>query len=92
MAYTCRVSTWRDPAGNLWAPNTTVTLTAPDAMIYDKYEFIIRSVTFETDRATETATLNLVLTGSFSGEIPDSLPWDNGNTSGNILNSLEGIL
>jgi len=76
VAYSVRVDTWRDSSGNLWEPNTTVTLLAPDAMIYDNYEFIIRSVVFEQDDKTETATLNLVLPGSFSGEIPDNLPWD----------------
>jgi len=53
VSYSIRVDTWRDPSGDLWEPNTTVTLLAPDAMIYTNYEFIIRSVTFERGRATE---------------------------------------
>lgn len=76
VSYSIRVNTWRDPSGALWEPNKTVTLLAPDAMIYTNYEFIIRSIEFEKDRTTETATLNLVLPGSFSGKIPDVLPWD----------------
>ena len=64
VSYSIRVDTWRDPSGDLWEPNTTVTLLAPDAMIYTNYEFIIRSIEFEKDRTTETATLNLVLPGS----------------------------
>jgi len=74
--YTVGVATWRDPAGNLWAPNTTITLDAPDAMIYRETEFLIRTVTLEQDENSETATLGLVLPGSFSGEIPERLPWD----------------
>jgi len=85
-AYNVSVDTWRDPAGKLWEPNTTVTLSAPDAMIYTDYEFIIRSVTFEKDDKTETAVLNLVIPGSFSGKIPDSLPWDDGSIEG-VLNA-----
>lgn len=77
VAYSIRVNTWRDSFGKLWVPNTTVTLLAPDAMIYTNYEFVIRSVAFEKDGSTETATLNLVIPGSFSGKIPDVLPWDN---------------
>lgn len=76
VSYSVRVSTWRDSAGNLWEPNTTIKLLAPDAMIYSEFEFIIRSVEFETSNTAQTATLNLVLPGSFSGEIPNNLPWD----------------
>jgi len=76
VSYVVRVNTWRDSTGNRWKSNTTIILQAPDAMIYNEYEFIIRSVDFEKDDKTETATLNLVLPGSFSGEIPDTLPWD----------------
>lgn len=74
--YVVGVDTWRDPSGALWAPNTTVKLTAPGAMVYSEYEFIIRSVEFNRDRASETALLSLVLPGSFSGEIPEAMPWD----------------
>ena len=75
-SYSVRVATWRDPNGKLWEPNTLVKLLAPDAMVYNEYEFIIRSIEFSRDRATETATLNLVIPGSFSGKIPEALPWD----------------
>lgn len=76
VSYSIRVPTWRDPQGDLWEPNTFVNLTAPDAMVYERYKFVIRSITFERDRNTEHATLNLVIPGSFSGRIPERLPWD----------------
>lgn len=75
-AYLVEVATWRDPSGNLWAKNTTVMLTAPGAMIYKEYEFVIRSIEFSKDRSTEIAVLNLAIPGSFSGKIPEVLPWD----------------
>lgn len=75
-SYSVRVATWRDPNGNLWEPNTLIKLLAPDAMIYKEYGFVIRSIEFTRDRATETATLNLVIPGSFSGKTPEALPWD----------------
>ena len=78
-AYTARLATWRDPGGKLWKKNTTITLLAPDAMIYTEYEFIIRSVELEQDDDTEVAILNLVIPGSFSGKIPKTLPWDDSN-------------
>ena len=75
VSYTLELPTWRDPQGELWAPNTTVKLQAPGAMIYTSYEFVIRSVEFNRSNS-ETAKLNLVLPGAFSGETPETLPWD----------------
>lgn len=75
-SYNVELNTWRNPEGDLWKPNTTILLTAPRAMIYNQYEFLIRTVTLKRDKKTETAILNLVMPGAFSGEIPESLPWD----------------
>jgi len=76
VSYSVSVSTWRDPDGNLWEPNTTIKLTAPGAMIYNTYEFIIRSVSFNKTGSSESTVLTLTLPGAFSGEIPEALPWD----------------
>lgn len=75
-SYSVQVDTWRDKDGRLWEPNSTVKLQAPGAMIYDPYEFIVRSVSFERSGAKEAAELDLVLPGSFSGTTPETLPWD----------------
>lgn len=75
-AYSIRVDTWRDPAGNLWEPNTIVSLHAPGAMVYQEYKFVIRTIEFDRTSTKESAILNLVIPGSFSGKVPDSLPWD----------------
>lgn len=74
--YTIEVSTWRDSNGALWSPNTTLRLSAPDAMIYDYYDFEIKSVDFSQDAEEESATLTLALPGSFSGEPPEVFPWE----------------
>lgn len=76
VSYTVEVNTWGDPSGNLWTPNTTIKVTAPDAMIYNEYEFLIRNVLLEKAPDREVATLSLVLPGVFSGELPEGLPWD----------------
>jgi len=76
ISYSVSVSTWRDPSGELWKPNTTIKLEAPGAMIYNSYEFIIRSVSLTKTSSSESAVLTLVLPGAFSGEIPEALPWD----------------
>jgi prophage tail gpP-like protein len=76
ISYDIEVATWRDPSGNLWSPNTTLNVKAPGAMIYDDYEFLVKSVTFTADNSRRSAKLSLVLPGAFSGEIPERLPWD----------------
>ncbi len=75
-SYSVTLATWRDANGQLWVPNSTITLIAPDAMIYSEYAFTVRSVEFVRERSAETAVLNLVIPGSFSGQIPEMLPWD----------------
>lgn len=74
--YTATVSTWRTPAGGLWQAGDTVTVHAPDAMIYEPYEFVIRQVTLVRSAKQETATLNLVLPGSLASKSPKGMPWD----------------
>jgi len=76
MSYDITVNTWRDNFSNIWSPNTIVNLQADNAMLYNDYDFIIRSIKFNKDNRTKTASMNLVLPGSFSGAIPESLPWE----------------
>lgn len=70
------VPTWRDSAGALWLPGATVTLLAPEAMIYRETEFLIRAVRLRQTADVETASLSLVLPGAFGGDLPEVLPWD----------------
>jgi len=67
--------TWRDPSGKLFAPNTTIKVHAPSAMIYEPYEFLIKDVILKQTANGQTATLELVMPGAFSGRTPDVLPW-----------------
>jgi prophage tail gpP-like protein len=77
ISYTVEIATWRDPQGDLWAPNTIIQLVAPGAMIYRPYEFIVRAVVFNKDKEKETAALDVMVPGSFAttAEI-GGLPWD----------------
>ena len=76
VSYDVFISTGRDPQGDLWTPNTTIKLTAPGAMIYNEFEFVIRNVELIAEKDKRTAVLNVVIPGSFSGKIPEALPWD----------------
>ncbi len=67
---------WRDPNGDLWEPNTTLLVKAPSVMIYRQTELLIRNVTLKQTKDADTATLEVVLPGAFSGKIPEFLPWD----------------
>jgi prophage tail gpP-like protein len=75
-SYVLQVPTWRDPNGKLWEPNTTIVVKYPSAMIYNRYEFLIRDVVLKRSADEETASIGLVLPGAFSGEAPATLPWE----------------
>ena len=75
-SYTITLVGWRNSKGELWKPNTTITLIAPNAMIFSEYEFIIRKVTLKKAPKSETTELQLVMPGAFDGKIPEDLPWD----------------
>jgi len=74
-SYTIEVVGWRDSNNELWKPNTLLQLTAPDAMIYKAYNFIISEVELNKDDKSKTAILKIVIPQSFTGKIPEELPW-----------------
>lgn len=77
ISYDISVDTWRDQNGNEWAPNTTLILKAPSAMIYREYEFLIADVVFKnTSKGEQIADIKIVLPESFSDTTPKVLPWD----------------
>lgn len=70
------LATWFTPAGEIWRPNDRLFLQADGAMIYTSTELLIRTVKLaKSTDGSSTASVNLVLPGSFSGEVPTSLPW-----------------
>jgi prophage tail gpP-like protein len=69
------IPTWRNPQGQLWQPNTTIQLLAPDAMVYELTDMLIRAVTLRQEKDSETADLVVVFPGAFSGEMPSRFPW-----------------
>ena len=75
-SFDVKVPTWFDPNGTLWRPNSLLKLTAPGAMIYNDYTFLIRDVKFDRINSGSSATLTLVLPGSFRGVIPERFPWE----------------
>jgi prophage tail gpP-like protein len=54
----------------------TVCVLAPSAMTTRETNFIARSVKLSRTTEGKTTTLALVLSGSYTGEIPEALPWE----------------
>lgn len=75
IKYSISVQGLMDDHGEIWEPNTFINLTAPKAYINNETKFIIQNLTLAKSEA-ETTIMNLVLPESFTGEIPDRLPWD----------------
>ena len=59
----------------LFYKGMTVCVHAPSAMITRETNFIARNVKLIRTTEGKTSELNLVLPGSFSGEMPEVLPW-----------------
>ena len=76
VEYTIELNTWRSSDGNLWKVGDFIKLTAPDAMIFSAYTFLIRGVNFIRTSTATKAVISLVIPGSFSGKVPESMPWD----------------
>jgi prophage tail gpP-like protein len=54
----------------------TVCVSAPSAMITRETNFIARNINLSRTTGGKTSTLTLVLPGSYTGEIPEVLPWE----------------
>lgn len=74
IKYSITVQGLRDSKGKLWDRNNHINLTAPGAYIDNETTFLIKDLTL--NRGPDITTMNLVLPESYSGEIPERLPWD----------------
>jgi len=72
---TVTISEWRDKFGNVLTPNTLIRLRSPDNYIDEFTELMIAGVTLNNEAGSETAELECVLPGVFSGEMPEAMPW-----------------
>lgn len=69
------LSTWFTRRGVLFEPNQIIRLRAPDVMIYDWYDFLIKEVKLSRTGAEDTCTLVLTIPGAFGGDLPETIPW-----------------
>lgn len=75
-SYGAAVSDWRSHRGNLWRPGMFIDLSAPDAMIYNGFRFLLREAVFSVSDTERAAALDLTFPEAFSGDTPRRLPWD----------------
>ena len=76
VSWDAEVIGWSAPSGELWNAGQTVTLRAPAAMVYRETRMMIRSVELSRSEDQQTAVLELSLPAVWTGEIPETLPWD----------------
>lgn len=76
VSYSLELVGWRTPNGQLWSEDELITVTAPNAMIYNNYQFLIRDVEFRASENERSTLLTIVLPEAYSGKIPRALPWD----------------
>lgn len=76
VTYTITLSTLFSQYGDLLEPGQILSIIAPDAMIYTRQLLLIKKVIFNISTEEQTSQLECVLTGAYSGEIGDDLPWD----------------
>lgn len=69
------VCTWRDDAGEIWQPNTTVLIKDPQNYLEDFFEMTISEVSLTKTANSKGATLKLTLPGCYGGVIPEAIPW-----------------
>jgi hypothetical protein len=62
--------------GEIFKKGMTVCVSAPSAMIMRETNFIARNIKLSRTTKGKTSTLTLVLPGSYTGEIPEALPWE----------------
>jgi prophage tail gpP-like protein len=60
----------------LFQKGMTVCVNAPGAMLIRDTNFIARNIKLSRTTSGKTSTLSLVLPGSYTGEIPEALPWE----------------
>lgn len=75
IGYELKLAGSHDSKGRLWRANSKIQLLAPEVAIYERTEFLIRSLLrFGNPRKLET-TLKVVLPESFNGTMPVAMPW-----------------
>ncbi len=66
---------WRDIEDKIWTPGNFISLRASSVFLYDETKLMIRTASLSQTATEETASLELVFPGSYTGELPEKSPW-----------------
>jgi len=69
------IASWLDDNGNDINMNEFISLKSPDNYIRDFSKFLIKDVNQSLSNNVKSSTLELVLPGAFSGELPEVAVW-----------------
>lgn len=64
-----------NPLGNMWAPGQVITLNAPSAMIYNNFDFMVRTVDLNLGKSAVTPVLGIIPPEVYRGERVKRFPW-----------------
>ncbi len=77
VSYKLTIAGHRDVDGLLYKKNTSVSVLSPGAMIYRETKLLIKRITRKSEGGSGDVTVfDLVLPGSYSGELPGVMPWE----------------
>jgi prophage tail gpP-like protein/LysM repeat protein len=77
VSYDLECEGHKNKDGKLFKKGMIVCIKAPGAMIRKDTNFIARSIKLKRTTGGKTTTINLALPGSYTGDIPEVLPWEN---------------
>jgi prophage tail gpP-like protein len=77
VSYELECEGHKNADGKLFKKGMIVCIKAPGAMIRNETNFIARSIKLKRTTEGKTSTINLALPGSYTGNIPEVLPWEN---------------
>lgn len=67
---------WRGVNNKIWTPGDFILLRSPNIFFYNEIKLMIRGAALSRTAGDETANLELVFPGTYSGELPTRFPWD----------------
>ena len=67
---------WQNAGNKKWAPGQFVSLYSPNNFFYNETKLMIRNIRLTKSGSDETANLDLIFPGVYSGQLPKKLPWE----------------
>ncbi len=77
VSYSLTVVGQKDTSGNVYHKGMSVSVLSPGAMIYRETKFLVNELELKrSDTEGDQTTMSLILPESYTGQLPDVLPWE----------------